>query len=365
MIHRLRYYAAWSDSEHRLLRMSLSSIPAEAGGAPEMREWKKANSDAHRLIEHFDAQADDPTVEDLDAFVAAGTTNPFEADLQAKLALSKDTTAIAAERLKAEQNINKLISYLENRRDVIGSTRDQLSSMSDDPTLLPEIADNGVEGAKNILGQLYENFKSASAAEKTLVLAGLTTMSVLLIALVKKSSRVQWVVGTGLGIGATYMLWRGVNKAFDKSFGRPLGSWEGGPDSPLLTQSQEEWDKTKRLAAAKEAYEELRDLHLPDDYLADVSDGDAMYGKAIANVSSMTTEEFLDLYAESKASGTIDPASSYPATPFGDDSLTPAERFRLVHDIGNTLKIIDDRGDVVALDDAQMKRSMLERSLDY
>ena len=336
-------------------------------------EWKE-ESGAGSLFESFAVEHHEPNEESLRAYLTAREAEveipltSFEQEL--KVALDDLTNPDAGVAEAARQNIDLLLHTIMEREHVVEAFRRQREELAMDrgPESAPVLTWT-MEKAKKAVGGFTEAFVGAEGKDKLIMLGGAVAAFIL--------ARKLWSAARGgegkkgwfgnimigaMGLGGIYLALEATNRAWEKVSGRPVYTTETG-----FTFKQAQWEAAKHKREITKAWELLRTSDLPNEVLTGLDEeGKERYGFALVNISGLTLGELQELYFAHKAERQIPAdAALYPAHPFADDRLAPADRFRIVEDIAKAAEVVSVAGDASELDEQGKKKELLYAALDF
>lgn len=338
----------------------------------EFTEWKE-NSGAGSLFESFAVERHEPNEESLRKYLEGRAEEDipltaFEADLEKALEQLTDTDHSTAEA--ARKNINLLLRTIAEREHVVEAFRRRREELAMDrgPEAAPVLTWT-MEKAKKAVGGFTEAFVDAEGRDKLIMLGGAAAAFILARKLWSAArggeGKKGWfgkIMGGAMGLGGIYLALEATNRAWERVSGRPVFTMETG-----LTLTQAQWEAAKHKREIKKAWELLRTSDLPNEVLAGLDEaGKERYGFALVNISGLTLGELQELYLAHKDERQI-PAevALYPAHPFADDRLAPADRFRIVEDIAKAAEVVDAEGVASDLDEQRKKKELLYVALDF
>jgi len=336
-------------------------------------DWKEA-SGTGSLFESFAVERHEPSEESLRKYLErreeeeGRPLTAFEQEL--KVALDNVTNPDVHVAEAARKNIDLLLHTITEREHVVEAFRRQREELAMDrgPEAAPALAWT-MEKAKKAVGGFTEAFVDAEGRDKLIMMGGAVAAFILVRKLWSAArggdGKKGWfgnIMGGVLGLGGIYLALEATNRAWEKVSGRPVYTTETG-----LTFTQAQWEAAKHKREIKKAWELLRTSDLPNEVLAGLDEeGKERYGFALVNISGLTLGELQELYFAHKAERQIPAdAALYPAHPFADDRLAPADRFRIVEDIAKAAEVVNAAGAASDLDEQRKKKELLYAALDF
>lgn len=306
-----------------------------------------------------------------------GPLTPYETELKKHLdtVLMPDPSVNAKDVAVSERKVANLVEYINKRNAVLSENRKKLTTFQPNSREIPEPINTAYGYTKSILSATTKGFMNSTPTEKAMMAGGMVASFFLLRSMYNRApggpvgrlikTLFKSAVGGFLVIGGIAM----ANKAVERTSGRPLLDWNRGdwlPRSPLIGQTQEEWEAMKEEQKIQEVRTLIRDMDIPDAFVESLDPDEQKVVPPVANISTMNIDEFIDLYESSKDAKAIangDPL--YPRKPVKKDLLLPSERFAIVHDIARSLNIIDDAGNVLPVPQEREGTPMMTLMLDW
>jgi len=262
--------------------------------------------------------------------------------------IADPTKAVAA-----DQKIQVVLSFLRDRH----SSHHQAKEARDTQTrpereeCLFHYTNKLLEttGTKPAFKNLVEGFKNASGKEKAVLLAGIALITIMLL----KNEKTKKILGWTLGIGAIALASDVAIRVVQRS---------RFPD-------EKSWRKAYSGEQVEQVHKILRDgdFNVPDSFVDRVA-GEKKYVYPIINLSTLSSEEFEELYFAHKDDGSI-PSSSglYPFTKFTTEDeqnagITDAQRFHVLHEMAEALGYFD--GGDFEIPEEKYDQSILYQILD-
>lgn len=317
-------------------------------GTPELQGAKE--------VFHNFAEKGRITSADLRAYItereAGGNLSPYETKMKERFAKLDAAAGNTAEIVAAQKDIEDLVQYINSRNVVLRQQKMQLRNFEVKGSEVPHYTMKTLEYGKSFLSEGWNRFNRASGQEKGVILAGMTIASIMLGFFVHKSGKggkIMKALGITLGIAMTAAAAETMWKAGSK-----------------MSESKDEWDAEKKRQEIDEISAILKNTQVPDDFLKSLDGNEQKVALPVANIASMSVEEFTAMYDVARSSKSIEDMNPlYPRRPVRKDGLLPAERFKVVEDIAKAVSIIDANGDFVELPKEREGKSMLYLILDW
>ncbi len=356
------------------LEMVGNGLPTQPA---EVKNLLKDQPDAKAFFDTFHGEKD-VTIVDLHDYLdyrlentemkdGKKTRGPFEEEIFNALKTMEDPNADSKSRVEAEQKIQKLLQYLKDRNQKMDESRSSLVNMDFERQVSStRMIDTVWDKTKSALSATTEGFMNADGKDKIVMAAGVLAAFFMARALWTKlgggNSTVgkfaKGTVGLGLGLGVSWMALEAVNKAVEKTTGKPFMLKKGEDYMPRvfvpgMGQTIDEWHASRYQYELQKTYEQMKASNMPPEFvnqlLGDVGgkSQDLRFTKGIVNLSTLSIPEFHNLYLSSKNAAAIPDNGLFPTRPLPDDSkvpgsfLSPIERFAMVKQMGIALGLID------------------------
>jgi len=354
-------------SERRMLRFSQLVPQQSFNQEKNQHEYKPEHKEAHdtfvetpelqgaKEVFHNFAEKGRVSSADLRVYLAereaSGNLSPYETKMKERFA-KLDAAGSAADTAAAQKDIEDLVQYINSRNVVLKQQKMQLRNFEVKGSETPHYTMKTLEYGKSFLSEGWNRFNRASAQEKGVILAGMTVASILFGFFIHKSGKggkIMKALGITLGIAMTAAAAETMWKAGSK-----------------MSKSKDAWDAEKKKQEIDEITAVLKNTQVPDDFLKSLDGNEQKVALPVANIASMSVEEFTAMYDVARGSKMIEDTNPlYPRRPVRKDGLLPAERFKVVEDIAKAVGIIDANGDFLELPKEREGKSMLYLILDW
>ncbi len=399
----------------------IEELPNAEAASAEYTTWRNDTIGANDLLDHF-ASSRKVNRNDLKKYVDELTSpiapGSIQKDIVDAFHILEDRTQDPEDRSEAEQKLNRLCAFIPSRNALVKNTQQNLKGLKASQQELPSGIEFVKDNVTKTLGACVDGFSNATGQEKAVMLAGVVAAYLVIRNMWQGSKDSQFAqfakngVLTAGGLGLGYLALQSVNKAVEKTRGRPLidhrlfggkGSWTQLPSFPavnppylgsVIGSDQKTWEEKQLAQTIDRAHDELQSgpKGVLEDIFAKQSISDADKPKAsqenhildgspenkefmrkrrgnvagIMNLSTLSVAAFRTLYESSKDSGIIEEkASGYPHQPFKKDGLTSVERFQLVHEVGQAILLFKADGTPLSLDVKRENKNVLYLMLDF
>lgn len=344
-------------------------------------EWKSKNRGAQEVFLYFGDQ--DVTQEDLIGYIdersqdTKSPLSPFERTLSDEIVKTRSPLLGIEERTKSENRIRNLVNYMQRRREVYRSSTNQRLNLREEQEL-PFSPNKIWDTTKDVISTSYDGFINSTGPEKALMLSGL----VFGILFIKNGfqnlfggKKMKGFFQSTFGLGILGLGFYQFNNAVENDRGRPFVSLKKGAFFPG-TLSKKEWDAHQHAQEIEQTRVSLANMKIPTNVLEKASDGvDDMqklrFTKGVANLMTMSIEEFQVIYCKYKDDKAV-PAYEFPQHPFENNSKFPQynlsnlECYKIMFDVGQTLGLIDDKGEISEIyPNPQYEQTLLFRALNW
>lgn len=307
---------------------------------------------------------------------AATSPNHIVLKLQEWFRTTDNLDGDIGERTSAQRNIDLLIKAIQECHVAAKEARERLMDVTrkDNPDV-PNVIEKTTGTLTEKVGGFAQAFMDAPMSQKAIMIAGVAAAIYAIkqgLKLADETAATKWikekggkVAGITIAGVVMYMGYEAINKTVENTSGRPLTNFRGRGDLFPYFGEQKDWEKAKLADEFDRVYGEMKNMSISVEEFDDIQKNEKeRFAFGIANLAGMTAGDFINLYEKYKKSGIPDGAPEYPHKPFGKDYLSDLERIALMKDMGESVKIIDETGNVLAIDEATRKKTIVYLALE-